>query len=382
MIGCGRISDIYLQNCRRFDGLEIVACASLDIAESRAKAAQHGIANACSAEEIFEDPSIDGVLNLTIPAAHADISLAALDAGKHVYAEKPFATSVSDGRKILDKAANRGLLVGNAPDTFLGGRWQTCRRLLDEGVIGRPTGVSAFVGTRGVERHHPNPDFYYQHGGGPLLDLGPYYLTAMVFLLGPIREVCGMSSRAFEKRLIESQPRAGQTIPVEVDTHVQSMLAFESGMVGSMTMSFDIWESATPRFEIYGENGTLCIPDPDPVAGANIFGGPVWYRTRETARWVYQPRRPAPPHWQEAHNRHGYNDNARGLGLLDLADAVRQQRAPRASGELALHILEVMEGILTSRSSGRYVSIETRCERPEPMPEQFPSSADGHQLPA
>ena len=216
-------------------------------------------------------------------------------------------------------AAERGLMVGNAPDTFLGGRWQTARKLIDSGVIGAPIGCMAHAGTHGVERHNPLPDFYYQPGGGPLFDLGPYYLTAMVFLMGPIRRVSGIASRCFNKRQIENGPRQGEWIDVEVDTHSLSMMEFVSGAIGNMTISFDIWDSATPRLEIYGTEGTVCIPDPDPVHGANNFGGPVWYRTRKTSRWEYQPRptdRPAT--WLEAKNTHGFNSNSRGLGLLEI----------------------------------------------------------------
>jgi predicted dehydrogenase len=372
LIGCGRISDIYLQNCARFEAIEVVACASLDLAQSKAKAEQHGLAKACSPDAIFDDPDIDAVLNLTIPAAHAEIGMKALEAGKHVYAEKPFATERVDGERLLSSAREKGLVVGNAPDTFLGGRWQTVRKLLDQGVIGAPTGVAAFVGTHGVERHHPNPDFYYQTGGGPLLDLGPYYLTAMVFLLGPIDRVCGMARRTFDRRMIENGPRHGDWMPVEVDTHVQSMLEFSSGVIGSMTMSFDIWDSEMPRFEIYGEKGTICIPDPDPVHGANVFDGPVWYRTRETSRWSHQPRPVGREGWQVAENTHGYNDNARGLGLVDLAYAVAEGRQPRASGEMAHHVLDAMLSILRSKESGRFETVHSRCERPEPLPERFP----------
>ncbi len=375
LIGCGRISDIYLQNCLQFDELDVVACASLDLDESRAKAQHYGIPVACTPDEIFADDNIDCVLNLTIPAAHADISLRALEAGKHVYSEKPFVTGLEDGEAILSLAEEKGLLVGNAPDTFLGGRWQTCRKLLDAGTIGRPTGVAAFVGTHGVERHNPNPDFYYQEGGGPLLDLGPYYLTAMVFLLGPVARVCGMARRTFDRRMIENGPRHGEWMNVQVDTHAQSMLEFSSGVIGSMTMSFDIWDSEMPRFEIYGEDGTICIPDPDPVHGANVFEGEVWYRTRETSRWTHQPRPEGREDWLVAENTHGFNENARGVGLLDLAYAVREGRAPRASGEMAYHVFEIMDAIQRSPHSGRFETVASTCAVPEPLPERFPEPA-------
>ncbi|MBO6508569.1 Gfo/Idh/MocA family protein [Roseibium sp.] len=371
LIGCGRISDIYLKTLAKFHEIDVVACASLDIEESRAKAAQHGIPQACLPQDILADPEIDCVLNLTIPAAHADVSLRALEAGKHVYSEKPFVTDFADGTRILDVAASKGLLVGNAPDTFLGGRWQTVRSLIDEGVIGKPTGVFAHVGTHGTERHHPNPDFYYARGGGPLLDLGPYYLTAMIFCLGPITRVAGMSRRTFDRRMIENGPRNGQWMPVEVDTHSLSLLEFESGAVGDMTMSFDIWDSETPRFEIYGEDGTICISDPDPVHGANIFQGDVLFRTRETARWSHQPRPAGRDAWQVAVNRHGFNEDSRGLGLLDLALAVSEGREPRASGALAYHVFEVMAAIERAPREGVYQSITSRCDRPEPLPLNF-----------
>ncbi|EFO32104.1 oxidoreductase domain-containing protein [Roseibium sp. TrichSKD4] len=374
LVGCGRISDIYLKNCKQFEDLDVVACASLNLEESRAQAAQWGIPKACTPDEIYTDPEIDCVLNLTIPAAHAEVSRNALNAGMHVYSEKPFVTDLAEGREILDLAAKKGLLVGNAPDTFLGGRWQTVRKLIDQGVIGAPTGVSAFVPTRGTERHNPNPDFYYQLGGGPLLDLGPYYLTAMVFFLGSISRVAGLSRRTFDQRMIENGPREGFIMPVEVDTHCLSLIEFESGVIGQMMMSFDVWDSETPRFEIYGENGTICVPDPDPVHGANIFQGDIWVRTRETARWTHQPRPTGRDHWQVAENTHGYNYDARGLGLLDLAHAARAKRAPRASGEMAYHVYEVMDAMLKSPEAGRFVDIASRCARPEPLSENFPTS--------
>lgn len=372
LIGTGKISDIYLQNCAKWSGLSIDVCGSLNLLESEEKAAKYDVPRVAHPDDIIADPNLDCILNLTIPAVHADVSMRALKAGKHVYSEKPFATNREDGATILSRAQKTGLLVGNAPDTFLGGRWQTVRRLLDEGLIGDVTGCMAFVGTHGVERHHPNPDFYYQVGGGPLLDLGPYYLTAMVFLMGPIRQVSGMARKTFDRRQIANGPRNGEWMNVEVDTHSLSMLEFESGAIGSMTISFDIWDSEAPRFEIYGTEGTICIPDPDPVHGANDFHGPVWYRTRKESRWEFQPRpTDRSAEWCIAENRHGFNENSRGLGLLDLSYAVKEGRAPRASGDLAQHVLDVMLGILESSDRGGYVDIQSRCDRPNPLPENF-----------
>jgi len=374
LIGTGRISDIYIQNCSKFDELEIVSCGSLDAEESKKKAQVYGIPRVQSPEEILADPNVDCILNLTIPASHAAVTLQALEAGKHVYSEKPIATDILDCRRILNLARSKNLKVGNAPDTFFGGRWQTVRKLLDQQVIGKPTGVMAFAGTHGVERHHPNPDFYYQTGGGPLLDLGPYYLTAMVFLLGPIIKVSGMARKTFDQRMIENGNRYGEKIDVEVDTHSLSMLEFQNGTIGSMTLSFDIWDSETPRFEIYGEDGTICIPDPDPVHGANIFQGPVLYRTRSESRWEFQPRPKDRGDWLVAENTHGFNQDSRGVGLLDLYYAVRDDRTVRASAELAAHVSEVMHGILDAPGQGGFVAINSTCDVPEILPENFPAS--------
>ncbi len=374
LIGTGRISDIYIQNCSKFDELEIVSCGSLDAEESKKKAQVYGIPTVQSPVEILADPNVDCILNLTIPASHAAVTLQALEAGKHVYSEKPIATDILDCRRILNLARSKNLKVGNAPDTFFGGRWQTVRKLLDQQVIGKPTGVMAFAGTHGVERHHPNPDFYYQTGGGPLLDLGPYYLTAMVFLLGPILKVSGMARKTFDQRVIENGNRYGEKIDVEVDTHSLSMLEFQNGTIGSMTLSFDIWDSETPRFEIYGEDGTICIPDPDPVHGANIFQGPVLYRTRSESRWEFQPRPKDRGDWLVAENTHGFNQDSRGVGLLDLYYAVRDDRTVRASAELAAHVSEVMHGILDAPGQGGFVAINSTCDVPEILPENFPAS--------
>ena len=372
VIGCGRISDIYFQTLAKYEAVKVVACASLDLKESQAKAKKFYIPKACSVEEILEDPEIDAILNLTIPAAHAEISMRALEHGKHVYSEKPFVTDLAEGSAILELAQSKGLLVGNAPDTFFGGRWQTVRKLIDRGAIGTPTSFFAYVGTHGTERHHPNPDFYYQKGGGPMLDLGPYYLTALVFFLGSIKRVAGMSNRGFKKRQIENGPRNGTWMDVEVDTHVQGMVEFESGVIGTITMSFDVWDSETPRLEIHGTEGSICIPDPDPVHGANIFQGEVWLRTRETSRWTHQPRPQGRADWAVVPVTHGLNEDSRGIGLVDLAYAVSEKRAARASGEIAHHVLEAMLGIMNSRETGTFVTMQSHAERPEMLPENFP----------
>lgn len=290
LIGCGVISDIYLKTCQQFDVLDIVACASLDIEESRTKARQYNIPKACHPDDIILDPNIDCVLNLTIPSSHSEISLKALAADKHVYSEKPLATNSEDGKKILSLAKTKGLYVGNAPDTFLGGRWQTCRKIIEENLVGKPIGFSAFACTHGVEKYHPNPTFYYKTGGGPLFDLGPYYLTTLIALLGPVKRVCGFAKKTFDKRTIESKPKYGETIDVEVDTHVVGLLEFSNGVTGTLMMSFDVWDSQLPRLEIYGEKGSISISDIDPTDGPNIFEGPVYYKTKETARWNYRPR--------------------------------------------------------------------------------------------
>ena len=372
LIGCGVISDIYLQTCKRFDFVEIVACASLDMAQSRAKAAQYEIPKACLPDEIIGDPDIDAVLNLTNPAAHALINLAALEVGKHVYAEKPFATCLEDAKKMLAMAREKGVLIASAPDTFLGGRWQTIRKLIDDGVIGKPIGATAFMCNHGVERHHPGPAPWYRTGGGPLFDMAPYYLTALVSLMGPIASVCGMAKKSFSQRLIEFGPHKGEMLDVEVDTHVNGLLEFDSGATASLIMSFDVWDSNLPRLEIYGELGSISISDPDPVFGPNRFEGPVHFRTRESARWTYRPRVPGLDEWEVAENMHGFNEDSRGLGLLDLAYAARDGRAPRASGEMAYHVLEVMLGITDGSQKRQFVDIESTCAQPLPLPVDFP----------
>ncbi|MGH2390704.1 MAG: Gfo/Idh/MocA family protein [Chloroflexota bacterium] len=349
VIGCGNISSIYLKNARSFDGITVSACADLDPARAQARAEEFGVPRACTVDELLADPTIELVLNLTVPQAHASVGQAVLGAGKSLYLEKPLALDREDGRALLETARARGLRVGAAPDTFLGAGLQTCRALIDEGAIGDPVAAIAHMLCHGHESWHPDPAFYYKRGGGPLFDMGPYYLTALVSLLGPVRSVVGAARAAFPERTITSRPRAGERITVEVPTHTAAVLEFASGPIATLVMSFDVWQSEAPRLEIHGSAGSLSVPDP------NTFAGPVrLYRAAE-------------PGWKEAPLIPGYVDNSRGIGVADMAAAIREGRPHRANGDLAYHVLDVMQAIHETAVSGRRLTIGSTCERPEPL---------------
>jgi predicted dehydrogenase len=349
LIGCGYISEIYLRNAARFASYEIVACADAVPDRALEKAAEHGIPYVMTVEDLLAEPDIEVVLNLTTPDAHAAIAQSALDAGKGVYNEKPLTISLAEGARLVETAQQSGLRLGAAPDTFLGAGLQTCRQLLDEGVIGEPVAATAFMLNHGHEGWHPQPDFYYQLGGGPLFDMGPYYLTALVSLLGPIRRVTGSARASFSERTIRSQPRAGERIPVEVPTHLASVLDFASGPIGTLVTSFDVWADNTPQLEIYGSEGSLSVPDP------NTFGGPVRLRLV------------GDDDWRDVPVTLPYADNSRGLGLADMAAALRSGEPHRASGDLAYHVLEVMHAVETASSEGRHIEIVSAPARPEPL---------------
>ncbi len=350
IIGCGYISGIYCRVGKTFDILNIAACADLDMARAQARAVEFDIPKVYSPAKLLADPGIEIVLNLTIPRAHAEVGMAALAAGKSVYNEKPLAIRREEARQMLDTARTKGLLVGGAPDTFLGGGLQTCRKLLDDGVIGQPVAATAFMLCHGHEHWHPDPEFYYQVGGGPMFDMGPYYLTALVSLLGPVRRVTGSTRISFPERRITSQPKNGATIPVEVSTHVVGVLDFASGPIATIVTSFDVWNAEVPRIEIYGTHGTLSLPDP------NTFGGPVRiFRAGENA-------------WTETPLTHGYSENSRSIGVADMAYALRTETPQRASGELAYHVLDIMHAIHDASQQGRHVILESTCQRPAPLP--------------
>jgi len=350
IIGCGNISGIYIRNCQAFRSTEVAALADLVPERARAKAEEHGVPRACSPEELLGDPEIDVVLNLTIPKAHAEVTLAALEAGKHAYSEKPLATRLEDGGRIAAAAGSKGLRVGAAPDTFLGAGLQTCRQLIDEDAIGMPVACTAFMLCHGHESWHPDPAFYYQEGGGPLFDMGPYYLTALVSLLGPVTRVAASAHVSFPERTIASEPRRGEKILVETPTHIAGVLDFACGAVGTLVTSFDVWHAEVPRIEIYGTEGTLSVPDP------NGFGGPVRIRRAREAGWTEVPiTRP-------------YAENSRGIGLADMVEAIPRRRPHRASLELAAHVLDVMAGFLHSSAESRHYVPVTTCRRPDPLP--------------
>ena len=344
IVGCGNISDTYLENCPTF-GLDIVACTDMDMSRAEAKAGQFGVA-ARPLNELFADSSIEIIVNLTPPSAHAELSRAALNVGKHVYSEKPLATNRTDGARLLKLAKRKGLRIGCAPDTFLGAGLQTCRKLLDDGAIGEPVAAVAFVTGRGMEMWHPNPDFFYQPGAGPMFDIGPYYLTALVSMLGPVRRLTGSTRISFPERLITSQPLAGTKIKVNTPTHVTGVLDFVSGPVATVITSFDVWAANLPRIEIYGSEGSLSLPDP------NTFGGPVRAKSAQDAKWQEVPLIP------------GRAEESRGLGVRDMAAAIRENRPHRANSEMAFHVLDLMQSFEEASTSGRHIEIQSRCERP------------------
>ncbi|RRS01592.1 Gfo/Idh/MocA family protein [Glycomyces terrestris] len=349
IVGTGAISGQYLSAFERLDAVRLTAVADLDEARAKAVADAQGV-RALGVDELLADPDVDLVLNLTIPAAHAEIALKAIAHGKHVYGEKPLASTPAEALPILEAARAAGVRVGCAPDTVLGTGVQTARKAIDDGLIGTPVAATAMMLTPGHERWHPNPDFYYVPGGGPLLDMGPYYVTALVTLLGPVASVVGAASRSRDTRVIGSGPRAGETVPVEVDTHVTGVLRHESGALSTLVMSFDATATRASNIEVHGHDGSLIVPDP------NHFDGDVELH-------------PLGGEWRTLPASAGYRNAGRGYGLADLA-AAPPGTPFRASGELAYHVLDVMTSLLDAAASGEAVPVASTCPRPEPVPLQ------------
>lgn len=372
LIGCGVISHTYISNIKvMFPWLEIVACSATTIDKAKKVADQYSILKAYSTEELLKDPDIEIVVNLTTPAVHTEINKKVLSAGKHLYCEKPFALSLEEAKETLDLAKRKGLMVGGAPETFLGAGLQTCRKVIDEGWIGKPVMVTANMTSHGTETWHAAPEFYYKKGAGPMLDMGPYYLTALVALLGPIASTACFTSIGNPTRTIYSNPLRGKKIEVEVPTSYTGIIQFESGVHANMNMSFDIWHSSLPKLEIYGTEGTLIVPDP------NMFGGKIKIFRKEKVldslnqrlytgeerpyTTVYDDLQEIPQVYQEP------LEYMRGLGVLDMAFALVEGRAHRTSEELLYHVTEAMLSFDESARTNKFYQMTSTCHRPTPM---------------
>jgi predicted dehydrogenase len=353
IVGCGVVSRFYVDGAPAFDSFRLVACADLDPRAAELLAAEHGLA-ATSVDELVDDPDIDVVLNLTPPGEHVGVIRRALAAGKHVYSEKPLATTAGEAGELVAEAERRGLWLACAPDIFLGGAYQAARALVDEGAIGEPLSVSATMLAGGQAAWHPNPDIFFADGGGPLLDMGPYYLTAIVALLGPVGRVAGFASTRVLERTIQIGRRAGERFRAETPTHVTAALELVGGVTGSLTASFEAAGQYVYHLEIQGSEGVLALPDP------NAFGGPLRLRRlRED--------------WRDVPYASRGEREVRGLGLHDLAEAAATKRPPRASGRLAHHVVDVARTILDAAAQGRTLEVATSVDRPRPLPVPAPS---------
>ncbi|MFC7704306.1 Gfo/Idh/MocA family protein [Plastorhodobacter daqingensis] len=359
IIGCGNISVTYLSLAPLFRGIEMRACADLDLSAAQARAAEYGIV-AQSVEDLLGNPDIDIIVNLTIPDAHFAVSRAALEAGKHVYSEKPLVLSLQEGLELRALAEARGLRVGCAPDTFLGGAHQYARHLIEEGRLGQVIAGGAAVMSHGMEHWHPNPAFFFQPGGGPILDLGPYYLSNLVNLIGPVRRVAALTSMGSPTRTVTSEPRRGEKITVRTPTNIHALLEFCNGATFTLSASWDVWAHRRVNTELFGAEGSLFLPDP------NFFGGLVEFAGTD-GEIVPEPAWDHPFGIPNQEHARGAMANYRGAGLADMAVALIEGRPHRCSLDLALHGIEVMMAILASGEEGRFVEMTTTCTQPAPL---------------
>ncbi len=350
VVGCGNISHTYLRVAQQFPEIEVFAVADMVSELAQERSEQFGVPHVLSTDELLNHSEIEIVLNLTPPKAHAPVNKAALLAGKHVYCEKPFGVNREEAREVLQLAQQRGLYIGCAPDTVLGAGIQTCLKLIQDGAIGEPVGAGAFMLCPGHESWHPNPEFYYEVGGGPMLDMGPYYLTALVVLLGTIRRVAGISRITHPTRTITSEAKYGKVIQVETPTHITGAMEFTGGAIATVIMSFDVHAHRLPCIEVYGTEGTLGVPDP------NGFGGPVLLRKAGEEEWLEMPL------------THPYEGQYRSLGLAEMIHAIQEGRPNRLNGELAYHVLDAMLAFNDSSETARHVYLESTCTPPALMP--------------
>ena len=353
-IGCGNISHQYFRMQRNFPVLEMVACADLDRSKAEAAAKTYGVPRVLAVEELIASADVEIVLNLTIPQAHVSVARAALEQGKHCYMEKPLGVDREEALALVELARQTQLRIGCAPDTVMGAGIQTARKLIDEGTIGRPVGFQAFMYTPGHERWHPAPEFYYKPGGGPMMDMGPYYLTALLNLLGPMKRVMGFATVAIGERTIASEPLKGRKVTVETPDHYVGAIEFESGAAGVIAQSFAVegaeYDGQHPIM-IFGTDGAMKVPDP------NQFDGSV--QLFRDGAYEDQP--------------HAFIEGyGRAVGLADMAHAIRKGRPHRCSLEQAYCVLDAMIGFRDASESGRAHLIEMPYERPAPMPADLP----------
>lgn len=363
IIGCGYISDAYFKGAKYSSFIIVKACADLHLGVAKIKAASYGV-TALTVDELLNDPDITLVINLTVPLAHATVSKKILQAGKHVYSEKPLSASFEEASELMGLAHDRGLRVGCAPDTFMGASHQACRLLIDSGSIGQPIGGSVILMSHGMESWHPNPDFFYKIGGGPALDIGPYYITQLVNLLGPVVRVAGLTTIGNAHRSVTSEPLKGSVITVDVPTTVNGLLEFEMGANISLSFSWDVWRhNRVAPIEIYCTQGTLLGVNPD------FFGNipRVWHQASGEWSDLDISQHPFGKPNRELQNGKKEADY-RTIGLIDMAMAIQQNRPHRANGDMAMHVLEVLESLAQSSRTGQFITLQTRCVRPEPVP--------------
>ena len=359
IIGCGNISTTYLGLAPVFKGLEVVAVADMNMDAARARGAEYKVA-AQSVDDLLANPDVGLVINLTIPDAHYAISRRAVEAGKHVYSEKPVVLTLAEGTMLRDLAAAKGVRIGSAPDTFLGGAHQQVRQMIDDGAIGTVTaGAGAFMGP-GMEMWHPTPHFFFQPGAGPMLDMGPYYIGNLINFLGPVRRVGALATSAHATRTVTSQPHAGQVIPVNTPTNIHALLEFVNGATISLSVSWDVQAHKRANMELYGTEGSIFVPDP------NFFGGTIEMAGKDgkiapVSGWDHP--------FSKDNQDHGRGPlaNYRCAGVADMVDAIATGRDHRCSLERSLHAVDVMTAALTSGETGQFVTLTTTCTRPEAL---------------
>lgn len=348
IIGCGNISNIYMENITHlFKNINLYAICDLDEEKTKEAADKFKIKHVLTYDEMINCKDVQIILNLTTPKNHYKICKDALMAGKHVYVEKPLSLKFEEGCELVALAKDKNLLLGVAPDTFLGAGIQTCIKAIQDGLIGEVISANAYMMCHGHENWHPDPEFYYQMGGGPMYDMGPYYLTALVAMIGPVSEVVGMNQISFKERMITSERKYGNVIKVEVPTHVAGILKFKNGAIGNIITSFDTWGSTLPRIEIHGTRGSMVVPDP------NCFGGEVLLKQYFSSEFEKLPLTSI------------YDMNSRGAGLSDMADCIREGRKDnRVNGDLACHVLNIMHAIHESQEKKEFITLKTTCEKP------------------